>query len=191
MQISGVGSKFARVNPDAQVRSMAVTRTVNASLGAIETLPSRWFRRYSREDQGSQGHGRPDHRRLGCRRRSPSQRNRLRSYRADYRSGARATPQVRVFGVTATPNRGDRKDARGPVFSNVARPGAIAGYKKHVIVDRRVNLVRPLSPSSSMSAEHDSQGTRRNVLDGDRTPISICAEVDRASPNTAPIEAKR
>ncbi len=95
------------------------------------------------------------------------------SYRRIIDRARKRNPDVRVFGVTATPNRGDRKGLR-PVFSNVADQimmGELIGSG---------HLVRPHTFVIDVGAQEALRKVRRTVDDFDMKAVD-------AIMNTAPI----
>ncbi|WP_083463611.1 Hint domain-containing homing endonuclease [Prosthecomicrobium hirschii] len=95
------------------------------------------------------------------------------SYRRIIDRAVELNPMVRLFGVTATPNRGDRKGLRA-VFSNVAdqiRIGELIGAG---------HLIRPRTFVIDVGVQNDLQTVRRTAADFDM------AEVD-AIMNRSPV----
>ncbi len=95
------------------------------------------------------------------------------SYRRIIDRARKRNPDVRAFGVTATPNRGDRKGLR-PVFSNVADQimmGELIGSG---------HLVRPHTFVVDVGAREALRKVRRTAADFDMAEVA-------AIMNTAPI----
>ena len=95
------------------------------------------------------------------------------SYRRIIDRARELNPKVRVFGVTATPNRGDRQGLR-PVFSNVADQimlGELIGSG---------HLVRPHTFVIDVGAQKALRGVHRTAADFDMAEVA-------AIMNTAPI----